>query len=255
MIDEESELDELYAVPLDQFVKVRNEIAGRFKKDGDEEAASRVAGLKKPSVSAWAVNQLARAGSLDLQRLIRAGEALEQAQSRAMSGGDSTGFEAARRDEAAAVSLLRTSAKKVLPSASPAVLDRIVSTLRAGIATPEGRDLLKQGRLTEDLEPSGFGSFAGLSAPAAPQGATARKAGAGKRQDKVETLRKRGREAEAAAKVRDTEAAGLEEAARDAEALARKAGKAAENARKRADSAAADAEKIRAELAELEKGG
>ena len=170
MSDEESELDTLYTAPLDQFVKVRNEIAGRLKKDGDQEAAARIAALKKPSISAWAVNQLARTAALDLQRLIKAGEGLEQAQSRAMSGGDSTGFDAARRDESAAISLVRTSAKKVLPSASATLLDRIISTLRAGIATPEGRDLLKQGRLTEDIEPTGFGSFAGLSVPAAPKG-------------------------------------------------------------------------------------
>ena len=155
MTDEESELDDLYAVPLDQFVKARNEIVARLKKDGDEAAATRVAALKKPSVSAWTVNQLARSGSLDLQRLIKAGEALEQAQGRAMSGEDSSGFEEARRDEAAAISLLRSAAKEVLRAGSPAVLDRIVSTLRAGVATPEGRALLKKGRLSEDLEPMG----------------------------------------------------------------------------------------------------
>ncbi len=255
MVDEDSELDDLYEAPLDQFVKVRNEIAGRLKKDGDEAAAARVAALKKPSVSAWAVNQLARTGSLDLQRLIKAGEALEQAQRRAMSGEDSTGFEEARRDETAAISLLRTAAKQVVPSAAPAVLDRIVSTLRAGVATPEGRGLLKQGRLAEDLEPTGFGSFAGLSVATSSRGSTPRKAAAGQQQDKIESLSKRSREAEARARARDVEARDLDEEARDAEALARKASKFAETARKRADSAAADAQKIRAELAELEKGG
>ncbi|HUP16091.1 MAG TPA: hypothetical protein VM848_08605 [Acidimicrobiia bacterium] len=248
MADEESELDDLYAAPLDQFVKVRNEVAGRLKKDGDEPAAARVAALKKPSVSAWTVNQLARSGSLDLQRLIKAGEALEQAQSRAMSGKDSSGFEEARRDEAAAIFLLRTAAKQQLKAASPAVLDRIVSTLRAGVATPEGRGLLKQGRLTEDLEPTGFGSFAGLSVPVAPK-----KAATSKQQDRIEALRKRSWEAEATAQATEVEASDLEEEARDAEAVARKASKAAETARKRADAAAAQARSIEAELAELEK--
>ena len=252
MSDEESELDTLYTAPLDQFVKVRNEIAGRLKKDGDQEAAARIAALKKPSISAWAVNQLARTAALDLQRLIKAGEGLEQAQSRAMSGGDSTGFEAARRDEAAATSLVRTSAKKVLPSASATLLDRIISTLRAGIATPEGRELLKQGRLTEDLEHTGFGSFAGLSVPAAPKAAT-RKAASSKQQAKIESLRKRLQKADGEAEARETAASDLEEEADDAEAAASKARKAAETARKRADSAAADAEKIRDELAELEE--
>ena len=255
MTDEESELDDLYAAPLDQFVKVRNEIAGRLKKDGDEAAATRVAALKKPSVSAWTVNQLARSGSLDLQRLIKAGEGLEQAQSRAMSGEDSTGFEEARRDEAAAISLLRSAAKEVLRAGSPAVLDRVVSTLRAGVATPEGRALLKQGRLTEDLEPTGFGSFAGLAAPTDPKTPTPRKSASGKHQEKVESLRKRLLKADAAAQARESEALDLEEEARDAESIAMKARKSAETARKRADSAAADADSVRDELAELEENG
>ena len=255
MADEESELDDLYAAPLDQFVKVRNEIAGRLKKEGDEAAAARVAALKKPSVSAWTVNQLARSGSLDLQRLIKAGEALEMAQSRAMSGEDSSGFEEARRDEAAAISLLRNAAKEVLRAASPAVLDRIVSTLRAGVATPEGRTLLKRGRLTEDLEPTGFGSFAGLSTSIAPKESKPRKPAAGKQQEKFEALSKRLLKAEGDARARDAEASDLEEEARAAEVVATKAGKAAEAARKKAESAAAAAQKIKAELADLEKNG
>jgi hypothetical protein len=255
LTDEQSELDDLYAAPLDQFVKVRNEIVGRLKKDGDEAAAARVGALKKPSVSAWTVNQLARSGSLDLQRLIKAGEALEQAQRRAMSGEDSTGFEEARRDEAAAISLLRSAAKEVLRAASPAVLDRIVSTLRAGVATPEGRALLKQGRLTEDLEPMGFGSFAGLPSTAAPKTPSPPKSASSKHQEKVESLRKRLLKAEADATAREIEASDLEEEARAAEVVARKAGKAAEAARKKAESAAAEAQRLTAELADLEKNG
>ena len=254
MADEESQLDDLYAAPLDQFVTVRNELADRLKKNGDEAAAARVAALKKPSVSAWTVNQLARSGSLDLQRLIKAGEALELAQSRAMSGEDSSGFEEARRDEAAAISLLRSAAKEVLGAASPAVLDRMVSTLRAGVATPEGRTLLKQGRLTEDLAPTGFGSFSGMSIPMPPTESGPSKSAPGKQLGKIESLRKRLLKADADAEARETVASDLEEEASDAEAIAIRARKAAETARKRAESAAADADRIRDELAELESG-
>ena len=253
MADEESQLDDLYAVPLDQFVKVRNEIAARLKKDRAEAAAARVAALKKPSVSAWTVNQLSRSGSLDLQRLIRAGEALEVAQSRAISGEDSSGFEEARRDEAAAISLLRNAAKEVLAGASSAVLDRIVSTLRAGVATPEGRTLLKQGRLTEDIEPTGFGSFAGMGAPIAPTESRTRKSAAGKQQVKIDSTRKRLLKADADAQARDTEARDLEVEATDAEAIAAKARKAADTARQRAESAAAEAARVRHELTKLEE--
>ncbi|HKY46396.1 MAG TPA: hypothetical protein VJQ79_00300 [Acidimicrobiia bacterium] len=253
MADEESQLDDLYAAPLDQFVKVRNEIAARLKKDGDDEAAARVAALKKPSVSAWTVNQLARSGSLDLQRLIKAGEALERAQSRAMSGEDSSGFEEARRDEAAAISLLRNAAREVLGAPSPAVLDRIVSTLRAGVPTPEGRTLLKLGRLTEDLEPTGFGSFAGLTVSTSPKEPGPRPSAVGKRQVKIDSLRKRLLKADADARTREADTNALELEAEAAEAIASQARKVAGTARKRAEAAAADARRIREELAELEK--
>lgn len=253
MADEESQLDDLYAAPLDQFVKIRNEIAGRLKKDGDDEAAARVAALKKPSVSAWTVNQLARSGSLDLQRLIKAGEALELAQSRAMSGEDSSGFEQARRDEAAAISLLRNAAKEVLRAPSPAVLDRIVSTLRAGVATREGRTLLKLGRLTEDLEPTGFGSFAGMTVAMSPKEPRPRPSAMGKRQVKIDSLRKRLFRADADARAREADASALEQEAEAAEVIASQARKMAGTARKRAEAAAADARRIREELAELDE--
>jgi len=40
--------------------------------------------------------------------------------------------------------------------------DRAIETLRAASLTEEGRELLKQGRLTEELEPPGFEALAGM---------------------------------------------------------------------------------------------
>ena len=40
-IDKEAELDSLYSLPLADFVKIRNDLAGRLKKEGDEEGAPR----------------------------------------------------------------------------------------------------------------------------------------------------------------------------------------------------------------------
>lgn len=256
MIDEESELDRLYTAPLDQFVKLRNDLAARLGKDGDEAAATRTKGLKKPSVSAWVVNQLARTSELDVQRLIKAGEGLEQAQSDAIAGAASGGFELARREEAAAVRLLRTAAKGVLPSASPAVLDRITKTLRAAAATKEGRVLIKQGRLTEDLEATGFDALSGLAAPRPVEKPTSRTAGGKQkqRQAKIEAIRKRKREADENAEQTDDEARELERKAREADELASRATRAAAAARKRANAAAAKAQSLEAELAELEQG-
>src|SRR5207302_4813697 len=50
--------------------------------------------------------------------------------------------------------------------ATGATLDRVSSTLRAAALAEPGRTLLRDGRLTSDVEVSGFDAFAGLEAPA-----------------------------------------------------------------------------------------
>jgi hypothetical protein len=250
-IDRESELDRLYSSPLADFVKIRNDLAGLLKKEGDEEGAAEVASLKKPSVSAWVVNQLGHAAQLELQRLVNAGEAMERAQRQSMSGGDSGGFADARKDEAATISRLRTAAKKILPSASPAILDRVTNTLRAGSATSEGRDLIKKGRLTEDLDPPGFEAFSGLPM-ATPAAKPPRPTAATKASARIATIQRRKREAEENTRELSAKADDLEEAAAAAEELAKKAANAAAKARKMAESARVELERLAAEQKDLE---
>src|SRR5207302_2540726 len=68
----ESELDDLFARPLSEFTTARNELSRRLKKAGQEEAATRVQALKKPSVPVWAVNQLARRHQDEVKELVDA---------------------------------------------------------------------------------------------------------------------------------------------------------------------------------------
>jgi hypothetical protein len=255
LIDEEAELDRLYAAPRDEFVKLRNELARRFREEGERAIATRIGELKKPSVSAWAVNQLARRRELDMQRLINAGEALENAHRDAISGGDASGFEEARRDEDAAVRRLLAAAEELGP-VSEATLDRIGKTLRAAAATPDGRRAVKQGRLEEDLEPPGFDALVGLAPPQAPaRKGRARPAPDDRRQRRrqIETLRDKKRDADAKSKQAADEARNLERRAREADQAAKKAHRDAASARKRADAAAAQAQRLEAELTELER--
>ena len=251
-IDKESELDRLYTAALEDFVKLRNDLAGRLKKEGDEEGAAGVAALKKPSVSAWLVNQVARTAQLEVQRLINAGEAIEQEQRRSISGDASTGFADARGEESAVITRLRTTAKTVLPSVSAATLDRVANTLRAGSATSQGRDLIKKGRLTEDLDPPGFEAFSGL-AIAAPTGKTqvAAKPGS-KAAARSETLRRRIGEGVENLKALAAKLDDLEEEAAAAGELARKAEIAAAKARKAVDEASDRLDRLQTELSGLE---
>ena len=52
--------DELYGLPLERFVPERQALARELRTGGRREQAAEVASLRKPSVAAWAVNQLVR---------------------------------------------------------------------------------------------------------------------------------------------------------------------------------------------------
>jgi len=228
MADEVDEVDGLYAAPLGEFIALRNALA---KRTGDGEIKQ----LKKPTVPAWAVNQLARRREIDLQRLLRAAEALEAAQTEAVRGGDQKPFERARRDEREAVRRLRSAAAELLKEAghpaSDQTLERVAKTLRAGAATDEGRRALREGRLGEELEPPGFDALAALAGGAAPRRRTRAQQ---EPRRPSEAARRRAAKARGAAedarREADEAAAALEAAERELERARRAAERAAEKA-------------------------
>lgn len=210
------EIDRLYELPLEEFTAARNELAGRL---GD----ASIKQLKKPTVPAWAVNQLSRRREVDVRRLLRAGEQLEQAQKRAVEGGDQQTFERARQAERDALRRLRSQAADVLRTgghqATDATLERVARTLHAGSATEEGRALLRAGQLSEELEPQGFGALVGVK----PAASRARK----KAPDKSR-VRKAREEADAAEREAAAAAATVRDAERDLDRLRRNAARSAE---------------------------
>lgn len=113
-----------------------------------------------------------------MERLLRAGERLRKAQLQAVGQKDAGEFLEARRDEQAALNRVTQAAREILQSAdrSTGILDRVAATLRAAATSQDGRQILKQGRLTEDLEPEGFEAFASLGAPRAAKRSPARSA-------------------------------------------------------------------------------
>jgi hypothetical protein len=166
----EDGIDALYGLPLDEFTRARDELARRIRQEGDAEGAAEIKRLRKPSVPAWVVNQLARQRELDMQRLVKAGEQLAGAQVEAIRAQKGDAFVEARRDEQRALEALASGAREILTDAGrgAAALDRVLATLRAGSLTEDGRALLKSGRLTEELEPPGFEALAGLDLPTRP---------------------------------------------------------------------------------------
>jgi len=166
----DEEIDRLYGLPLDEFTRARDELARRVRQEGDRERAAEIKQLPKPSLPAWVVNQLARQRELDVQRLVKAGERLADAQAEAIRAQSGDAFLDARRDQRQALEALAAGAREILVDGghSAAAVDRVLATLRAGSLTEDGRALLKRGRLTEELEPPGFEALAGLEIPAGP---------------------------------------------------------------------------------------
>jgi hypothetical protein len=151
--DLEGELDRLYQLPLNEFTSARDALVKRLRTQGEREKAEEIKALRKPTAAVWLVNQLVRERELDVQRLLKAGESLTKSQA-----------PEARRDEQRALEQLAKGAREIAERAdigSPA-LGKAVETLRAASVTAEGRELLKRGRLTEELEPPGFEALTGL---------------------------------------------------------------------------------------------
>jgi hypothetical protein len=159
----EEELDRLYALPLNEFTAARDEVAKRLRGEGERELADQVKGLRKPTVAVWLVNQLAREREVDIKRLLKAGEALAKAQAAATR----EDFAEARHGEQHALERLASAAREA--GVGPQAADRAIQTLRAASLSEEGRELLKRGRLTEELEPPGFEALVGMPAPARPK--------------------------------------------------------------------------------------
>jgi hypothetical protein len=233
------ELDDLFARPLSEFTAARNELERRLRRAGQAEAADQVQALKKPSVPLWAANQVARRHPEEVRRLAEAGERLRKAQTAAFRGGDRGAVRGATASERDAIRSLTRLAHELLNHEgrppTRAVTDRLGSLLRTAAVDPEATRLLVRGRLTEEIEPTGFDALAGMPVPkrAAPKAAGRSDAGDRRRQERVRRLRERRDQLQA-------KAAEAERQAEAAERAAHKAREAAERARARADRSAAD---------------
>jgi hypothetical protein len=179
--------------------------------------------------------------------LLDAGHRLAGAQEALLGGGDAAAFDEARDREQASVKRLRQAAEGILGErASPAMLERVVSTLRAASLSSDARAELARGRLTGEVSPPGFEAFA-AGAPTRPAKARRATKHAGRREAvsraQAEVKRAKERHATIAGQAREAERA--VEAARESLASAeREAGRL--RAEERSAASAVDA--ARAEL-------
>jgi hypothetical protein len=156
--------EDLYGLPLDEFTKARDEFAKELRQGGKKEAADEVKALRKPSISAWTVNQLARRHPQEMRALVKAGEGLRKAQRSAVGGGGPEALREATRTHRAALDELSSAAREEL-GADGTTLQRAAQTLRNASVDKEASKTLIAGTLTGDVEQSGFGSLLSVVPP------------------------------------------------------------------------------------------
>jgi hypothetical protein len=216
-------LDELYGVDPEDFVAERKRLARELKDAGDSAAADAVAKTRKPTVAAWALNQLARKQRRDVDLLLDAGHRLRQAQEGVVGGADRAAFEQAQKTEREALRRLTQQASELLGGASSQALSQIGSTLRTAAVSEEGRELLARGRFTTPLESEGFDVFGSLPTSPARSKKTTPAAETRKTAEELKQAKARVRELEQQVREAEREAARLESEWQKAERAAESA--------------------------------
>jgi hypothetical protein len=143
---------ELYAADPDDFTQHRQDLAARAREAGEPSVARQIAGLRKPTRSAWVVNRLVRADPEVASRLAALAADLRDEQ--AMDGTRIRELTAAR---GRLVDELTRQALQVgdLPAPPAALREEVAATLDAAIADPEVAANL--GSLVRAAHWAGFG--------------------------------------------------------------------------------------------------
>ncbi len=155
------DVDGLYGLPREEFTSARNALVRELRQAGRKDDAEEVRALKKPSISAWAVNQLARSHPEEVARLVKAGHALRKSQRDMLAGKKGADVRAFSRAQHELTDELVGAAREILEDsgtrASSSVVQRISGTLRAASTDPAASEALRNGRLADDVESVGFG--------------------------------------------------------------------------------------------------
>jgi hypothetical protein len=167
-----ADVDRLYALPLDEFTRERDELAKRLRKDGDRDAAASVKALRKPSVPAWAINQVRRDRPDDVRRLLEVTEELHRVYAGIGAAGARERLAEASAMQRELVASLARCAAQLLDAgghpASEATLTKVGDTLRAGALDEELREQIAAGRVVKERRAAGLGPLESLPARTAP---------------------------------------------------------------------------------------
>jgi hypothetical protein len=233
--------EELYALSPSDFTAARDERVAQARTSGNRDLARAIGALRRPTVSAWLVNQLAREAGDQVGELLALGESLRRAQ-QDLAGEQVRELSAQRRR---LVSALVTEARRLAERdgrvAGLQVEREVEATLQAALADADAATAVRAGCLASPLSYAGLGvgdeagAVSWQRAPArekAPEGAAEKKAPATRKAPRERASPRRG--AETAAE-RETRLAAAEAGLAEAEARFTSARGAQESARQQVE--------------------
>jgi hypothetical protein len=152
--------DQLYSLPPGEFTAARTEQEKAARAGGDRELAARIHALRRPTVAAWAANQLARTGSDRAERLLGLGEELRSAY-RDLDGGRIRALSAEQRQ---LIPVLVGEAVRLADAAGQPLgaeaRREVEQTLHAVVADGRAGQRWVRGRLDRPLATSGLAAVA-----------------------------------------------------------------------------------------------
>lgn len=148
---------ELYAAAPAEFVPARDRHAAVAAERGDQELATQLKKLRKPTAAAWAVNLLAAQDPRNVAAFLELGEKLRTAQ-RELRGDDLRTLAADRTRllrelTGRAAELVEQHGHRITEPAR----QQVEQTLTAALSDPEAGRAVQAGTLVKPLEYSGFG--------------------------------------------------------------------------------------------------
>ncbi|MGC5584638.1 hypothetical protein [Ornithinimicrobium sp. W1665] len=147
-------VQELYAAPAAEFVTTRTALAKELRAAKHREVAKELGAMRKPSVSAAAVNTLVRAEDAVVDRLVDLGGAMRHA----TSAFDGRALAALRSDRDELLrDWVRAAAEHAEGPLTAAVEAEVRDTAVAALADAAATEVVTSGHLTRALSYSGFG--------------------------------------------------------------------------------------------------
>ncbi|MGA5761185.1 hypothetical protein [Nonomuraea bangladeshensis] len=243
--------DRLYALPPPEFTAARTAEARAAKDAGDARLAREIAKLRKPTVSAAAVNRVAREHPGEVAELLEVGERLRAAWQE--QDPDALAELTRRRGEVTG-RLGRLVRQDSELSASGAA--EVEQTLDAAVVDADAAEQVRRGRLARPLAYSGFAPAPTPHARPARKTKPKQSERAGRKnkpEDEAAAARAREEEEAAAARAREEEEARKARERAEAEAAHREWQEALESAQRDFDDRAAKVERLERKLAKARR--